>query len=67
MREAEIEEMLEQRADDYRKIGQLFGMETVQQHFSWNKFVLTFFADTFAFISFPLCKLLEVSVFVLLY
>jgi hypothetical protein len=59
VREAEMEEMLEQRAEDYRKIGQLFGMEKMQQHFSWNKFALTFFSDTFAFISFPLCKFLE--------
>jgi len=57
--EAEMEEMLELRADEYRKIGKLFGMEKVQQHFSWNKFGLTFFSDTFAFISFPLCKILD--------
>ena len=54
-----MEEMLELRADEYRKIGKLFGMEKVQQHFSWHKFLITFFSDTFAFVSYPLCKLLD--------
>mmetsp|Transcript_23394 Transcript_23394/g.76019 ORF Transcript_23394/g.76019 Transcript_23394/m.76019 type:complete len:1170 (-) Transcript_23394:1860-5369(-) len=57
--EAEMEEILEQRADEYRKIGKLFGMERVQNHFSWNKFWLTLFSDALAPISFPLCKVLD--------
>ena len=54
-----MEEMLELRADEYRKIGKLFGMEKVQQHFSWSKFGLTFFSVGLAFISFPLCQVLD--------
>jgi hypothetical protein len=52
-----IEEILEKRAVEYRKLGSLFGMEKVQQQFHWNKFMLTFFSDTLAVIAFPLCKL----------
>ena len=52
-----MEEMLELRADEYRQIGKLFSMEKVQQHFSWHKFLITFFSDAFAFVSsYPLCK-----------
>lgn len=54
-----IEEILERRAVEYRKIGSLFGMEKVQQQFHWNKFLLTFFSDTLAVVAFPLCKGLE--------
>uniref|UniRef100_A0A7S4KVP2 EF-hand domain-containing protein n=1 Tax=Guillardia theta TaxID=55529 RepID=A0A7S4KVP2_GUITH len=55
--EVEVEEVLEKRAYEYRRIGKLLGMERVQSQFSWPKFWLSFFSDALAFISFPLCKL----------
>eukprot|EP00960_Hanusia_phi_P050065 759977-Hanusia_phi.AAC.2 len=55
--EVEVEEVLEKRAYEYRRIGKLLGMEKVQSQFSWPKFWLSFFSDAMAFISFPLCKI----------
>eukprot|EP00960_Hanusia_phi_P070984 767440-Hanusia_phi.AAC.4 len=47
------------RANEYRRIGKLFGMERIQNHFQWTKFWLSFFSASFAFIAFPLCKVLD--------
>uniref|UniRef100_A0A7S0THZ0 Uncharacterized protein n=2 Tax=Hemiselmis andersenii TaxID=464988 RepID=A0A7S0THZ0_HEMAN len=55
----ELEDAIEHRSIYYRRLGRLFGIEKTHQRFRWNKFWLTFFSDTLAFVAFPMCKVLE--------
>jgi hypothetical protein len=55
----DVEEVLEKRAHEYRRIGKLFGLERVQNFFNWRKFWLTFMSDSLAVVALPLCVVLD--------